>query len=58
MNEDGSWTAVWQNQHVDNNLSPRWAETVSAQCPQSMLCPAAVACIMCCVSTVHRCFAF
>jgi hypothetical protein len=29
MNEDGSWTAVWQNQHVDNNLSPRWPETVS-----------------------------
>lgn len=29
MNEDGTWTGVWQNQHIDNTLSPRWAETVS-----------------------------
>ena len=28
MNEDGTWTVVWQNEHVNNSLNPRWAQTV------------------------------
>jgi len=27
MNEDGTWTVVWQNEHVNNSLNPRWAQT-------------------------------
>jgi hypothetical protein len=36
LNEDGSWTIVWQNSHVDNSLNPRWSPTV--RCCDSVVC--------------------
>ena len=35
MNEDGSWTPVWQNERVDNNLNPRWKEVII---PITLIC--------------------
>ncbi|RYH20915.1 hypothetical protein EON65_22110 [archaeon] len=26
LNEDGGWTVVWKNKHIDNTLNPVWAE--------------------------------
>lgn len=37
MNEDGSWTGVWQNEPVMNNLSPQWA---SVKIPMVDICNA------------------
>jgi hypothetical protein len=25
LNEDGNWTVVWENQHINSTLNPRWA---------------------------------
>ncbi len=27
QNEDGSWSIVWKNNHIDSTLNPRWSET-------------------------------
>mmetsp|Transcript_12871 Transcript_12871/g.21390 ORF Transcript_12871/g.21390 Transcript_12871/m.21390 type:complete len:544 (-) Transcript_12871:514-2145(-) len=35
LNEDATWTAVWQNTRVDNSLNPRWAEV---KIPITLLC--------------------
>jgi hypothetical protein len=35
MNEDGTYTQVWKNQKVDNNLNPAWAP---ARIPMTQLC--------------------
>jgi hypothetical protein len=37
QNEDGRWTVVWKNQHIDNNLNPIWPET---KIPMALLCNA------------------
>lgn len=35
LNEDGSYSVVFSNKHIDNTLSPRWAET---KIPTASLC--------------------
>eukprot|EP01038_Epipyxis_sp_PR26KG_P006850 gene6850-9379_t len=35
LNEDGSWTAVWRNERIENNLNPHWPE---AKILMSTLC--------------------
>lgn len=35
INEDGGWTQVWHNEHINNNLSPCWA---AARIPMTTLC--------------------
>ena len=30
-NEDCSYTFVWQNEHIDSSLNPRWSQTVSTK---------------------------
>lgn len=37
QNEDGRWSVVWKNQHIDNNLNPIWPET---KIPMALLCNA------------------
>lgn len=31
-NEDGSYTSVWQNKHIDSSLNPRWSQVVRLLC--------------------------
>ena len=35
MNEDGTYTQVWKNEKIDNNLNPSWAAT---RIPMAQLC--------------------
>lgn len=35
LNEDGSYSVVFSNKHIDNTLNPRWAET---KIPTASLC--------------------
>lgn len=35
LNEDGQWTVVWRNNHIDSTLNPHWGE---AKIPMALLC--------------------
>eukprot|EP01032_Pedospumella_encystans_P011642 gene11642-13527_t len=34
-NEDGSYTSVWQNKHIDSSLNPRWSQV---KIPLALVC--------------------